>query len=47
MGEESLVKRVYWVNLGSNRGRGRPQRKWRDEVKESQMRRGREGLKDA
>ena len=34
MGQERLVKRVYQANVESNRGRGRPQRRWRDEVKE-------------
>ena len=33
MGEERLVKRVYRANVEGNRGRGRPQRRWRDEVK--------------
>ena len=28
-----MVKRVYQANLEGNRGRGRPQRRWRDEVK--------------
>ena len=34
MGEERLVKRVYQANVEGNRRRGRPQRRWRDEVKE-------------
>ena len=32
--EERLVKRVYRANVEGNRERGRPQRRWRDEVKE-------------
>ena len=34
-GEEKLVKRVYWVVVEDDKGIGRPQRRWRDEVKES------------
>ena len=34
MGEERLVKRVYRANVEGNRGRGRSQRRWRDEVKD-------------
>ena len=34
MGEERLVKRVYWANVEGNRGRGRSQRRWRDEMKD-------------
>ena len=34
MGEERLVKRVYHANVEGNRGRGIPQRRWRDEVKD-------------
>ena len=42
--EERLVKRVYRANVEGNRERGRPQRRWRDEVKELLIRRGlREG----
>ena len=33
MGEERLVKRVYQANVEGNKGRGKPQRRWRDEVK--------------
>ena len=47
MGEERLVKRVYQANVESNRGRGRPQRRWRDEVKHLLSGRGlneREGM---
>ena len=33
MGEERLVKRVYRANVDSNRGRGTPQRRRRDEGK--------------
>ena len=33
MREERLEWRVYRANLEGNRGRGRPQRRWRDEVK--------------
>ena len=34
MGDERLVKRVYRANVEGNRDRGRPQRRWRDEVKD-------------
>ena len=34
MGEERLIKRVYRENVEGKGGRGRPQRRWRDEVKE-------------
>ena len=34
MGEEEMVKRVYQANVDGNRGRRRPQRRWRDEVKD-------------
>ena len=47
MGEERLVKRVYHANVDGNRGRGRPQKKWRDEVKDLLLERGlseREGM---
>ena len=47
MGEERLVKRVYRANVEGNRGRGRPQRRWRDEVKDLLLGRGlneREGM---
>ena len=40
MGKERLVKREYRENVESNRGRGRPQRRWRNEVKKLLMRRG-------
>ena len=40
MGEERSVKRVYWTNAEGIRGRGRPQRRWRDEVKDLVMKRG-------
>ena len=33
MGEERLVKRVYRANVEGNRRRGKPQRRWKDEVK--------------
>ena len=33
MGEERLIKRMYQANVEGNKGRGRPQRRWRDEVK--------------
>ena len=36
-GRGRLVKRVYLANVESNRGRGRPQRRGRDEVKELLM----------
>ena len=42
MGEERLVKRVYRANVEGNRGRGKPQRRWRDEVKYLLLGRGRE-----
>ena len=34
MGEEKLVKREHRANVAGNRGRERPQRRWRDEVKD-------------
>ena len=34
MVEKRLVKRAYQENVEGNRGRGRPQRRWRDEVKD-------------
>ena len=34
MREERLVKRVYRANVEGNSWRGRPQRRWRDEVKD-------------
>ena len=34
MGEEKLFKRLYQANVEGNTGRGRPQRKWRGEVKD-------------
>ena len=37
MEEGRLVKRVNRANVEGNRGRGRPQRRWRDEVKELQL----------
>ena len=40
MREERLVKRVYQANVEGNRGRGRPQRRWRDEVKDLLVGRG-------
>ena len=42
-----MVKRVYKANVEGNRGRGRPQRRWRDEVKDLLLGRGlseREGM---
>ena len=30
MGEERLVKKVYRAKVEGSRGRGRPQRRWRD-----------------
>ena len=50
MGEELLVERVYRANLVGNRGRRRPQRTWRDEVKDFLLGRGlskREGIMPA
>ena len=47
MGEERLVKRVHQANVGGSRGKGRPQRGWRDEVKDLLLERGlseREGM---
>ena len=29
-----MIKRVCWVNVEDNKGRRRPQRRWRDEVKD-------------
>ena len=40
MGEERLVKRVDRANVEGNRRRGRPQRRWRDEVKDLLLGRG-------
>ena len=40
MGEERLVKRVYRANVEGNMGRGRPQIRWRDEVKDLLLGRG-------
>ena len=40
MGEERLIKRVYQANVDGNGGRRRPQRKWRDEVKDLLLGRG-------
>ena len=45
--EERLVKRVYQATVVSNRGIGRQQKRWRDEMKELLMGRGlseREGI---
>ena len=36
MEEGRLVKKVNRANVEGNRGRGRPQRRWRDEVKEKE-----------
>ena len=47
MGEERLVKRVYQGNVKGNRGRWRPHRRWRNEVKDLLLGRGlseREGI---
>ena len=47
MGKERLVKRVYRINVEDSRGRGRPRRRWRDEVKDLLLGRGlneREGM---
>ena len=47
MGEERLVKRVYRANVDGNRGRGRPQRRWKVDVKDLLLGRGlseREGM---
>ena len=40
MGEERLDKRVDRANVEGNKGRRRPQRRWRDDMKELLMRRG-------
>ena len=40
MREERLVRRVYRANVQDNRGGGRPQRRWRYEVKELMFGRG-------
>ena len=34
-----MVKKVYWAALEGNRGRGRPQKRWSDEVNELVMER--------
>ena len=47
MGEERLLKRMHQANVESNRGRGRPQRRWRDEVNDLGERAEREGGNDA
>ena len=47
MGKERLVKRVNHANVEGNRGKGRPQKRWRDEVKDLLLGRGlseREGM---
>ena len=41
MREERLVKRVYQAYVEGKRGRGKPQKRWRDEVKNLLL--GREG----
>ena len=33
-GEERLVKKMYQANVDCNKGRERPQRKWKDEMKD-------------
>ena len=43
-----MVKRVYRANVEGNRGRGRPKRRWRDEVRDFLLGRGlneREGMR--
>ena len=40
MGEERFVKRVYRANVEGNWGRGRLQRRWRDEAKDLLLERG-------
>ena len=40
MGVERLIKRVYRANVEGNRGRGRPQKRCRDEVKDLLLGRG-------
>ena len=40
MREEGLIKRVYRANVNSNRGRGRPQRRLRDEMEDLILGRG-------
>ena len=47
IGKEKMVKRGHQASVEIKRGRGRPQSRWRDEVKELLMRRGlseREGM---
>ena len=42
-----MIKSVYRASVEGNKGRGRPQRRWRDELKELLMRKGlreREGM---
>ena len=42
-----MVKKVYQANVEGKRGRGRPQRRWRDEVKDLLLGKGlneREGM---
>ena len=40
MREERLVKRMCQANVEGNRGRGRPQRRWKDKVKDLLLGRG-------
>ena len=40
MGEEGLLKRVYRAKREGKRGRGRPQRRWKNEVKDFLLGRG-------
>ena len=40
MGMERLIKRVYRANVEGTRGRGRPQRRWKYEVKDLLLGRG-------
>ena len=47
MGDERLIKGVYQANVEGKRGRWRPQRRWRNEVKDLLLGRGlseREGM---
>ena len=37
VGEKRLVKRVYRPTVKDNRDRGRPQRRWRGEMKDLRM----------
>ena len=40
IGKERLLNRVYQANVEGIRGEGRPERRWRDEVKDLLLGRG-------